>query len=103
MPKYSTTPAATPNIPAWIHVPVRAHGTTGRVLARRYMRNDRNVVRIIRLTAVFLALITPRAPRNGWCDPPMAASSFESAIMVWGVPHTLAPSTRTISRYLVYG
>src|SRR5882672_7643705 len=71
-------------------VPVRAHGTTGRVLARRYMRNDRNVVRIIRLTAVFLALITPRAPRNGWCDPPIAASSFESAIMVWGVPHRTA-------------
>src|SRR2546427_7949207 len=36
-------------------VPVRAHGTTGRVLARRYKRNDRNVERIIRFTAVFLA------------------------------------------------
>src|SRR2546429_3404564 len=73
-------------------VPVRAHGTTGRVLARRYSMNERNVVRIIRLTAVFLALITPRAPKNGWCDPPMAASSCESAIIVWGVPHTMAPS-----------
>src|SRR5438445_424925 len=61
-------------------VAARAHGTTGRVLARRYKRNDRKVVRIIRFTAVFLALMTPRAPRKGWCDPPMAASSFESAI-----------------------
>src|SRR4029077_16413746 len=84
-------------------VPVRAHGTTGRVLARRYKRNDRNVVRIIRFTAVFLALITPSAPRNGGGEPPIAASSFESAIIVWGVPHTIAPSTRTSSRYLVYG
>src|SRR2546422_11409625 len=84
-------------------VPVRAHGTTGRVLARRYKRNDRNVVRIIRFTAVFLALITARAPRNGWCDPPMAASSFEAAIMVGGVAHTMAPSTSTISRDLGYG
>src|SRR5439155_682050 len=85
-------------------VPVLAHGTTGRLLARRYRRNDRKVVRIIRLTAVFLALITPSAPRKGWCEPPIAASSFESAIMVWGVPHTMAPSTRmTISRCTLIG
>src|SRR5690349_22452313 len=77
-------------------VPVRAQGTTGRLLARRYRRNDRKVVRIIRFTAVFLALITPSAPRNGWCEPPMAASSFESAIIVCGVPQTIAPNTSTI-------
>src|SRR5437763_15480641 len=84
-------------------VPARAHGTTGRVFARRYRRNDRNVVRIIRFTAVFLALITPSAPRNGGCEPPIAASTFESAIIVWGVPQTIAPSTSTINRYFVYG
>src|SRR2546423_13519182 len=103
MPKYSTTNAATPNIPAWIHVPILAHGTTGRVLARRYNRNDRKVVRIIRFTAVFLALITPRAARNGGCEPPIAASSFESAIMVWGVPPTMAPRTSPIRGDLVEG
>src|SRR5213082_982430 len=95
------TMAATANIAPWITVPLFAHGTTGGLLARRYKRNDRNVVRIIRFTAVFLALITPRAPNNGWCEPPIAASSFESAIIVWGVPHTIAPSTSTIRRYLV--
>src|SRR5207244_10086852 len=57
------------NIAPWIIVPVPAQGTTGRVLARRYRRNDRNVVRIIRFTAVFLALMTPRAPSRGWCEP----------------------------------
>src|SRR2546421_7636829 len=50
-----------------------------------------------------LALITPRAPSNGWCEPPIAASSFESAIIVCGVPHTIAPSTSTTSSHLVYG
>ena len=53
------------------------------------------------IAAERLALITPSAPKNGWCDPPIAASSCESAIMVWGVPHTMAPSTSTINRYLV--
>ena len=33
---------------------------------------DRNVVRIMRFTTVFLADMTPKKPRNGWCVPPMA-------------------------------
>src|SRR5256886_14899 len=80
-----------------MRVPVSAQGTTGRRLARRYMRKERNVVRIIRLTAVFLALMTPSAPRNGWCDPPMAASSFESAIIVCGVPHTMIADSKELA------
>src|SRR5207245_2848494 len=82
-----TGPAAIANIAPWIIVPVLAQGTTGGVLARRYRRNDRNVVRIIRFTAVFLALMTPSAPSRGWCEPPIAASCFEAASMVCGVPH----------------
>src|SRR6266516_2107238 len=72
-----------------------------RANTRPVVPNERNVVRIIKFTAVFLALITPSAPRNGWCEPPIAASSFESAIIVCGVPHTIAPSTSTTSSHLV--
>src|SRR3989449_60238 len=56
MPKNSTIAAAITNIAAWMPVPVFAHGTTCRMLARRYSRNERNVDRIIKFTAVFLAL-----------------------------------------------
>jgi hypothetical protein len=67
------------------------------------MRNDRNVVRIMRFTAVFLALMTPSTLRNGWCDPPMAASSSRLAIIVCGVAHTIQHRTSTSSIHLVYG
>src|SRR2546430_16895711 len=97
MRKYSTPSAATPNIPAWIHVPVLAHGTTGRVLARRYMRNDRKVVRIIRFTAVVLALITPKAPSSGGGEPPLADSPRAAAVILCGGAHTKAPGARMAS------
>src|ERR671929_129710 len=53
------------------------------------MRNERNVVRIIRFTAVFFALITPSTFKKGWCAPPIAASSSRLAIIVCGVAHTI--------------
>lgn len=84
-------------------VPERAHATVSARFARRYMRKDRNVVRIIRLTAVFFALMTPSTPRNGWCVPPIAASSSRSAIIVCGVAHTITPMMSTSSIHFVYG
>ena len=59
------------------------------------------MVRIIRFTAVFLALITPSTPRNGWCEPPIAESSARLAIMVLGVAHTITPITSTTSIHFV--
>ena len=52
-------------------------------------------------TAVFLALMTPRTPRNGWYVPPMAAISSRLAIIVCGVAHTITPTTSTNNMYLV--
>ena len=52
---------------------------------------------------MFLALMTPNTPRNGWCEPPIAASSSRVAIIVCGVAHTMAPATSTKSIHFVYG
>ena len=60
-------------------------------------------VRIMRFTAVFLALMTPSTFRKGWCEPPMAASSSRVAMIVCGVAHTIQPMTRTRSIHFVYG
>jgi len=54
------------------------------------------VVRIIRLTAVFLAAITPKRPRKGWCEPPIAAISAPEAMIERGVAHTRKPTVSTI-------
>ena len=55
----------------------------------------------MRLTAVFLALMTPSTPRKGWWVPPIAASSSRFAIMVWGVAQTMTLITSTTSIHFV--
>jgi len=76
------------------YVPLRAHPAF-------YLGVILFAVGAIIVTAVFFALMRPSTPRNGWCEPPMAAISCRSAIMVWGVAQTITPRTRTMSRYLV--
>ena len=60
-----------------------------------------NVVRIRMLTAVFLADMTPRKPRIGCEDPPIARISETVAMIERGVAQTMKQSTITASRYLM--
>ena len=101
IPKNSTTPPDSTNIAPWIRVPVLAQGTVGILFARRYSKKERKVVRIMKLTAVFFALIRPSTPRKGWRLPPIAANSSRVAIRVFGVPHTIQQTIRTASIHFV--
>ena len=58
------------------------------------------VVRIRMFTAVFLADMTPRKPRIGCDDPPIARSSETVAMIDRGVAQTMKQSAIAMSRYL---
>ena len=64
-----------------------AKGTRSPLLPRRYNRKLRKVVRIIRLTTVFLADMTPKTPSIGWCAPPILRASSRLATRLCGVSH----------------
>ena len=59
------------------------------------------VVRIRMLTAVFFADMTPRKPRIGCDDPPIALISETVAMIERGVAQTMKHSAMAISRYLI--
>src|SRR4030095_12798316 len=82
---------------AW---PVFAHDTVAVFPVRRYRRKLMKVVRIRMFTAVFLADMTPRKPRIGWDDPPMARISETVAMIERGVAQTMKQIAMAISRYL---
>ena len=58
---------------------------------------DRKVVRIMRLTTVFLADMTPKKPSSGWWVPPIARASSRVTTIERGVAHTMKPMVRMIS------
>ena len=59
------------------------------------------VVRIRMFTAVFFADMTPRKPRTGCADPPIARISETVAMIDRGVAQTMKQSTIVMSRYLM--
>ena len=59
------------------------------------------VVRIRMFTAVFFADMTPRKPRIGCADPPIARISETVAMIDRGVAQTMKQSTIAMSRYLM--
>ena len=59
------------------------------------------VVRIRMFTAVFFADMTPRKPRIGCADPPIARTSETVAMIDRGVAQTMKQSTIAMSRYLM--
>ena len=59
------------------------------------------VVRIRMFTAVFLADMTPRKPRIGCADPPIARISETVAMIERGVAQTMKQSAIAMSRYLM--
>ena len=54
------------------------------------------VVRIRMFTAVFLADMTPRKPRIGCADPPIARSSETVEMIDRGVAHTMKPENQSV-------
>src|SRR5687767_302968 len=81
----------------WIAMPVFTQGFVEILFARRYSTNDRNVVRIIKFTAVFFADMTPRKPSTGWWVPPIARASSSVTTIERGVAHTMKPIARISS------
>ena len=75
----------------------------GSRFARRYKRYEKKVVRIIRFTAVFFAVMTPKNRRNRWSDPPIARTSPSEAMRLRGVAQTMNPNAITRRRYLIQG
>src|SRR6266849_754362 len=86
--------AATKNAAHCTAMPAPTHDFTDTRLARRYSTNERNVVRIIRFTTVFLDDMTPKKPREGWWVQPIARASSRVITIERGVAQTMKPRVR---------